>query len=166
MDNLTVLMEKMAIEELMADYWWYMDNKAYDDMLEKVFAADMCFFNAMPGMEDDPLQLCDTAEGWVEMMHASTDKMTTAHHGHQHKIVLTADDEAHGRFILNDHLYTPVDDEEGVLVTGCGFYVVDFKKYDGRWRIQNMRLGYLFMDSAEGTAGSIGGGRTYPGAWL
>ena len=165
MDNLTILMEKNAIEELMADYWWYMDNKAYDDMLEKVFAKDMCFYNAMPGMEDDPLQLCDTAEGWVEMMHASTDKMITAHHGHQHTIVLLGEDEARGRFILNDHLFTPAGDE-GLLIVGGGFYSIDFKKYDGEWRIQTMRLGYLFMESSDGVAGSVGGGRTYPEAWL
>ena len=126
--------QKRAIEELMADYWWYMDSRQWDRFSE-VFTEDLeVWFDDMLTIEgrDEFVTLNSTV--WL------SDKYT-AHQGHQMKILLTSPTTATGRIMLNDTLTNM--DSMGIL-SGFGYYFDDYRLCDdGKWRISVIRLGYL-----------------------
>lgn len=126
--------QKRAIEELMADYWWYMDTKQWEKWAE-VFTEDLeVWFDDMLTVEgrDEFVELNSTV--WLG-------KLYSAHQGHQMKIMLTSPTTAHARVILNDTL-TSVE-TLGIL-SGFGYYLDDYRLCDdGKWRISVVRLGYF-----------------------
>ena len=126
--------QKRAIEDLMADYWWYMDSRQWDKWAD-VFTPDLqVWFDDILTVEsrDEFVELNSTV--WLS-------KMYTAHQGHQMKIVLTSPTTAEGRIMLNDTLTTA--DTMGI-VSGYGYYFDDYRLCDdGKWRISVVRLGYF-----------------------
>lgn len=131
---------KDAIQEVMADYWWYMDTKQRDKWLD-VFTEDFCFYN-------NGELFADSRESFVDKnLNEAIAGFYTAHQGHQSKIVLTSPDAAIGRFVLNDVLSDT--QSKAVMIEGRGYYLGEYRKCeDGKWRIAKLELGYFRMDYA------------------
>lgn len=130
------LSEIEAISQLQADYWWYMDTKQWEAW-EDVFTEDMEFYSwgelATSGRTE-----------FIDMNKDSLSHFNTAHQGHQHKVVLTSDTTAQGRWILNDNLTYTSTDKKGKVIKGYGYYINDYEKGDdGKWRIKVERLAYF-----------------------
>jgi hypothetical protein len=126
--------QKRAIEDLMADYWWYMDTKQWDRWAD-VFTEDLeVWFDDILSVEgrDEFVKLNSTV--WLG-------KLYSAHQGHQIKIELTSPTTAQGRIMLNDTLTDP---KSLSILSGFGYYLDDYRFCDdGRWRISVVRLGYF-----------------------
>ena len=157
MDTLEMLKNKMEIEELKSDYWWYLDSKQFDKLLSDVFTEDLKLYVGMPGMGDEAIQTASSAKEWAENTSGQLTGVTTAHQGHQAKIKITSDTTAIGRFVLNDHLLFP---DGQSMMYGYAYYIDDFIKIDGKWKIDAIRLGYIMVEN--GTATATPGGFYYP----
>jgi 3-phenylpropionate/cinnamic acid dioxygenase small subunit len=131
-------LEKQKIIELQSDYWWYMDTKQWDKW-RTIFADDLKYYQFG--------QLAyENADDFVSNTSELLAPVITAHQGHQHKIVFNNDGSASSRFILNDCLSNP---DTSVMVKGYGYYINDYEKIDGKWKIKIMRLGYFRFESGS-----------------
>jgi 3-phenylpropionate/cinnamic acid dioxygenase small subunit len=129
-------LEKQKIIELQSDYWWYMDTKQWDKW-RTVFADDLNYYQFG--------QLAyESADDFVNNTSELLASTITAHQGHQYKIVFNEDGTASSRFILNDCLSNP---DTSLMMRGYGYYVNDYEKIDGQWKIKTMRLGYFRFES-------------------
>lgn len=131
------LSEIEAIAQLQADYWWYMDTKQWDQWAD-VFTEDFAYYSWGE-------LTTSTRDEFIAMNQEALAPFNTAHHGHQHKVVLTSDTTAEGRWILNDNL-SYIDSDE--VIKGCGYYLNDYQKGDdGKWRLKVQRLGYFRFEN-------------------
>lgn len=127
------LSEIEAIAQLQADYWWYMDTKQWDAWAD-VFTEDFTYYSWGE-------LTTSSRDEFIDMNKEALAPFNTAHHGHQHKVVLTSETTAEGRWILNDNL--SYVDNDGII-KGCGYYLNDYEKGDdGKWRLKIQRLGYF-----------------------
>ena len=159
MDTLEMLKNKMEIEELMTDYWWYVDSKQWDKLVSDVMTEDLKLFVSLKGPGEEPIQTATSAREWADNTSAQLANRITVHQGHQSKIVFTSDTTAKGKFILNDHLYSA---ENESMMHGYGYYVDDYVKVNGKWKISVIRLGYIMIE--KGPAAVIPRGFCYPEA--
>lgn len=150
------LASRIAIQELQADYWWFLDSKQFGKLLEQVFLPGLIYHEAIGDAQ--PSVPTRTAQDWVDRVDAALAGTTTAHQGHQSKIVFHDETNATGRFVLNDVLVNP---EQGWAMRGLGYYVNDYVLTPDGWRISVMRLGYQALE--RGTAdGFVIGAFHYP----
>ncbi|MGM9671728.1 MAG: nuclear transport factor 2 family protein [Oscillospiraceae bacterium] len=127
---------RRKIEDLMCDYWWYMDSRQWEKW-EDVFTEDLhVYFDAIR-MADNRAFFCkNNSQLWLKGVRSS-------HQGHQHRIEFTGPTTATSRYMLNDRLAYP----DGMVRDGCGYYFDDYRLCeDGKWRISVIRLGYLLKD--------------------
>jgi len=134
---LTYTLEQLSdiesIKQLMARYWWYMDNKDWKAW-RSVFTDDLKF------LAGDHEVVTDSADAMVEMISGGLEEVVTAHQGHQTMIEFTGPNTAKGTWMLNDNLKMA----DGHIAKGFGYYVDDYEKgQDGRWRIKVIRLTYF-----------------------
>lgn len=134
------LSQRVAIEELQADYWWYMDTKQWEKWKD-VFTDDFTYYQYGQ-------LVTQGRDAFVAYNQKQLPPFVTAHQGHQHKIIFTSDTTATGRWILNDYL-TTVQTKEAYI--GYGYYLNDYEKCaDGKWRIKVQRLGYFRFETPQG----------------
>lgn len=142
------LSEIEAISQLQADYWWYMDTKQWDVWAD-VFTEDFLYYSWGE-------KTTSTRDEFIAMNKESLAHFNTAHQGHQHKVVLTSDTTAEGRWILNDNLSYINTDQEGVI-KGYGYYLNDYEKgEDGKWRLKVQRLGYFRFEGPTDIPAKLG----------
>lgn len=138
---LAQLQARAEINELQADYWWLLDSKQFDRMVERVFTPDLHFYQAIGS--EEPSLAATSAQQWADTVSGALSGAVTVHQGHQSKLVFHDDASATGRFVLNDHI---LHASQGWAMRGLGYYVNDYRRTDAGWRISVMRLGYIAVE--------------------
>src|SRR5262249_21844860 len=70
---------------------------------------------------------------------------TSMHHGHCHEVTVDSETEAHGVMAMEDSRRTL--DRETETMRGYGHYHEKYRFEEGAWRIAEVKLPRLFMDS-------------------
>ena len=126
-----------AIRQLKARYFRYLDLKRWADW-RGLFGSRARFeVSMLPGSLD--------ADAFVETVarnHRATD---TVHQGHAPEIAFIGPNVARGIWALEDHVERPPDYDRPSNL-GHGHYEEQYRREDGEWRIEALRLSYLRHD--------------------
>ena len=129
------------IRKLKARYFRGLDTKDWA-LYESVFAPDVTV-----DLRDAGGALYEGREAFMEYAR-SLAIVQSVHQGHMPEIELTWDDSATGIWALEDYNIW----EDGTQNHGWGHYRETYRKIDGRWHIQTMKLSYLRIERSIGTA--------------
>lgn len=129
------------IRKLKARYFRGLDTKDWA-LYESVFAPDITV-----DLRDAGGELYEGREAFMAYARALT-IVQSVHQGHMPEIELTGGDSATGIWALEDYNIW----EDGTQNHGWGHYRETYRKLDGRWHIQTMKLSYLRIERSIGTA--------------
>lgn len=130
------LFEIEEIKKLKARYFRLMDMKQWDEWRE-VFTEDAILQHG-PNPEDK----FEGREQIVGQLSQILANAVTVHHGHMPEIELTSESTATGIWAMFDFVEMP-----GLTLKGYGHYEEEYIKVDGKWKIKNLRLTRLRVDT-------------------
>jgi hypothetical protein len=142
MDDVATLLAIEEIKMLKARYFRCVDTKDWAGYAA-VFADDVHFDISA----DVPGCILHNPQAIVDMAKAGLNNCVSVHHGHCPEIHITSDTTAEGVWAMedvlrwNDGAASPVRG-----LNGYGHYVETYRKIDGAWRIQTMKLTRLRVD--------------------
>lgn len=142
MDAARDLREIEAIKQLKARYFRLMDTKQWDAFGE-LFSED-----AEMNVVDDAGRERGHLVGRSEIaarVRAAVDAAQTVHHGHMPEIELTGPDRARGTWAMFDYVEFPSEGERAGF-RGYGHYHETYRKVDGDWKIETLKLVRLRRD--------------------
>lgn len=122
-----------AIRQLKARYFRLMDTKMWDE-LRDVFTEDVRIDTS-----EDSGSVIDGVDAYLPFLIGQIGEVTTVHHGHMPEITFVDDDIARGIWAMEDELWWP----EGSPIRylhGYGHYHETYHRFDGYWRIAELRL--------------------------
>jgi SnoaL-like domain len=135
----------MALEEiryLKARYFRCVDTKDWDGFAA-VFADDVQFDIT----DDVPGCILGSPGAIVEMTRQGLQGCVSVHHGHGPEITITSDTTATGVWPMEDMLrWAPESGAPIQTLHGYGHYHETYRRIDGRWRIQTLKLARLRVD--------------------
>lgn len=159
-DGADRLADIFAIQQLKSRYFRYLDTKEWARWRE-LFTDDMVFFiedSVLPRTTEPTTR---SGDDFVEYVSRTLLNAVTVHHGHMPDIDFTGDRSARGVWAMFDWVD---DSERGTAMQGYGHYHESYEKGDdGNWRIRELRLTRLRVDSL--TPGQPAGERPWPPAW-
>jgi uncharacterized protein (TIGR02246 family) len=139
-DQLARLVDIESIKQLKARYFRTLDTKAWDDF-RLVFTPDITI-----DVDGNHFEGRDT---FVEQLSAILTGVSTVHHGHMPEITITGPDEATGIWAMMDYLTFPgTGPARGFR--GYGHYHETYRRLDGEWHIERLRLDRLRLDPLPG----------------
>ena len=134
-----------AIKVLKAQYFRYMDTKAWDSW-RKLFIEDLKVIVDTGVMTIGEAPISHSVEGadaFVASTRAKIHECITVHHGHMPEIQLTSTSRASGIWAMEDILQWP----DQSSFRGFGHYSETYHKGpDGAWRIATLHLTRLKME--------------------
>ncbi|RJG03385.1 nuclear transport factor 2 family protein [Noviherbaspirillum sedimenti] len=146
MDDIKQLLTIEAIKQLKARYFICLDLKDWSGLRE-LFMDDATFdvlgarkVSQPRSTQADPL--IEGADAFVAYARERLGPIVSAHYGHMPVIDIISDHEASGIWAMEDWLYSAT----GTL-HGQGHYHETYRKSDGCWRIQTLRLTRLHVAS-------------------
>lgn len=144
MDAAERLLAIEEIKQLKARYFRCMDTKDWDGFAA-VFApdADMDVSGEVPHDPESGLRHGNTAI--AAFVRSNVDPVVTVHHGHMPEITVHDEDTASGIWSMEDKLRWP-DGSSFRTLHGYGHYHETYRRVDGQWRIQTLRLTRLRLD--------------------
>lgn len=123
------------IRNLKARYFRYLDTRRWQDLrglLTDDFTGDF-------GASDE--EQFSSSEAFIEGLQSNLKDATTVHHGHMPEIELQNADQASAIWAMEDIVHTPEYE-----LHGYGHYVDEYRRVDGKWRIDRSRLTRLKLD--------------------
>ncbi|MFO8101752.1 MAG: nuclear transport factor 2 family protein [Dehalococcoidia bacterium] len=132
------LVEIEEIKKLKARYFRLMDKKLWDEWGE-VFTDD-----ATLQYGPNPADVFEGREGIVEGLSNILADAVTVHHGHMPEIEIIDDSTARGAWAMFDYI-----EMTGLILKGYGHYEEEYVKENGRWKIKNLRLTRLRVDTTR-----------------
>jgi len=153
MDVLQKLLAIEEIKQLKARYFRGMDTKDAA-LLASCFAPDASAdfrgattdprtgINATPSSTGEVLQ---GGEAIVATITGALAKLQTVHHGCCPEIEITGEDTANGIWAMVDYLRMPPDSRVAEM-DGWGHYIESYRRIEGKWKIQTIRLPRLRVD--------------------
>lgn len=143
MTDIERLLAMEEIKALKARYFRCVDTKDWDGF-GAVFADDAAF---EVSEADWKLAGRDTI---VETVRSRLREAVSVHHGHCPEISITSPTTAEGIWAMEDQLrWAEQSASEKAALHGYGHYHETYRKIDGVWRIQTMRLTRLRVDVTE-----------------
>ena len=123
------------IRQLKARYFRSMDQKDWT-VYRGVFAEE-----AVIDTTDDtgPGTEIMGREAFIDMLTPILEGAITVHHGHMSEVEITSDDTARGIWAMEDQIWFSEASGMGKL-WGAGWYEELYRRVDGEWKIQRMRL--------------------------
>ena len=143
---MTEIERLMAIEDikkLKARYFRCVDTKDWDGFAA-VFAQDVHFDISA----DVPEGVFHSPQAILAMVSAALKDCVSVHHGHCPEIAISSDTAAEGVWAMedmvscNERAASPIR-----TLHGYGHYWETYRKIDGAWRIQTMKLTRLRVDT-------------------
>ena len=132
--KIQTLEDTEAIKKLKARYWYYVDNKQWDNLAD-CYAEDVVF-------ESPQLGKMEGRDFIIKVLKRVLRNIKTAHQGHNPEIEIHSDTTAWGRWALNDHVET----SDNRYFKGHGTYEDEYVKDSGSWRIKKSNLTYTFEE--------------------
>lgn len=148
MDPVERLLAIEDIRALKARYFRAMDTKDWA-AYEAVFAPDLIadFRDAAPVRDEG--QLTIGAAAYVAALAPLLDQVDTVHHGHMAEITVESRDAARGIWAMEDKLWPrPGSPLPFRWLHGYGHYHERYVRLEGAWRIAEIRLTRLRIDTA------------------
>lgn len=130
------LVEIELVKQLKARYFRLMDQKRWDEW-GNVFTE-----NATLQYGPNPGELFEGRKGIIEGLSVILKDSVTVHHGHMPEIEITSKTTATGIWAMFDYVEMP-----GLTLNGYGHYEEEYIKEDGQWKIKNLRLTRLRVDT-------------------
>jgi hypothetical protein len=158
MDTVDELVAIDAIRNLKARYWYYMDMKDWDNLLD-VFTPDATWdarherdfaagqpLQPLPPAEDavaagDP-SVAVTGQGCVDFMRSNVENWVTFHVGGAPVITIIDEENASAIWPIFDYL------NWGEPFKGYAHYHDTYRKVQGEWRISSILLTRIASDGA------------------
>jgi len=143
MTDIEKLLAIEAIRQLKARYFRCVDTKDWAGFAA-LFADDVHFDI---GTDDQPWVL-HSPQAIVEMASAGLRDCVSVHHGHCPEITITSDSSADGIWAMEDMLRWDKGAASAIrALHGYGHYLETYRRIDGEWRIQTMKLTRLRVDT-------------------
>lgn len=143
MNDIEMLLAIEQIKTLKARYFRTVDTKDWAGYAD-VFAPDARFDIS----EDVPGCILQGSEAIVRAARAPLEQCVSVHHGHCPEIRLTSDTSAEGKWAMEDMLrWEPGSSSPIRTLHGYGHYLETYRKTDGEWRIQTLKLTRLRIDT-------------------
>jgi SnoaL-like domain len=140
------LADWVALTELKASYFRYLDTKQWEKW-RALFTEDLNFYNDTVALPTSTEPMAEGRENFVTMVSGMLEHAVTVHQGHMPEIAFTGDRTASGIWAMYDWVDAP--GESGWNNQGFGHYHERYEKGDdGKWRIAELRLTRLRVDSA------------------
>ncbi len=141
MDAIDRLLAIEEIKSLRSRYFRCVDLKDWDGFMA-IFAPDAVFDIT----DDNPGCIITGKEEILAFVRPALDGCVSVHHGHCPEITVTSDTTASGIWAMEDMLRW--DDPEAPLETlhGYGHYRETYRKIDGCWLVQTMKLTRMRVD--------------------
>jgi len=140
------LPDLVEIQQLKARYFRLLDTKRWNDF-RALFTDDMKLYLEPTPIPESEQPTFPSPEALIGYLSSSHPDKVTVHQGHMPEIEFTSDDTATGVWAMFDWVDDP---GRGGAWQGFGHY---HEKYvrgpDRRWRIQEVRLTRLRVDSVE-----------------
>jgi hypothetical protein len=140
------LSDLYEIQKLKAQYFRFLDTKQWGDF-RALFTDDMKLYiepTPLPESNDPTFPSPEALVGYLSSSHP--DKVTV-HQGHMAEIDFISQDAARGIWAMFDWVDDP---GHGGAWQGFGHYHENYVRCpDGRWRISEVRLTRLRVDSVE-----------------
>jgi len=130
------LVEIELVKQLKARYFRLMDQKRWDEW-GNVFTE-----NATLQYGPNPGELFEGRKGIIEGLSVILKDSVTVHHGHMPEIEITSKTTATGIWAMFDYVEMP-----GLTLNGYGHYEEEYIEEDGQWKIKNLRLTRLRVDT-------------------
>ena len=134
--EVNALEEIEEIKKLKARYFRLLDKKLWDEWRD-VFTEDAVLQHG-PNPEDR----FDGRDEIVGQLSEILSDAVTVHHGHMPEIELTSETTATGTWSMFDYVQMPE-----FTLKGYGHYEEEYLKEDGKWRIKNLLLTRLHVDT-------------------
>ncbi|MEV6655063.1 nuclear transport factor 2 family protein [Streptomyces sp. NPDC051219] len=131
-DDLSRLLAIEEIKQLKARYFRYLDQHRWEDY-RSLFTDDLVLdIPKTPEPRRDRDQFVDGAR-------ANLDGGLSIHHGHTPEITILDDTTAEGIWAMED--FVAPDPASGRSpFAGAGYYVEEYRKVDGSWKIAKLSL--------------------------
>lgn len=132
------LIEIEEIKKLKARYFRLMDKKKWDEWAD-LFTEDVTAVYEGPHPDIH-------YNGKDEMVRITSETLAnavTVHHGHMPEIEVSNATSASGIWAMYDYVEMP-----GLTLKGYGHYEEEYVKLDGKWKIRNIRLTRLRVDTS------------------
>lgn len=141
--SLTAEQESIAITEmhqLKAKYFRFMDTKDWRAL------AELFTEGVVVDMTEAGGEVTTSKGAYIELLRSTLDGVATVHHGHTPELVVESESSATGVWAMEDMLWWP----EGAAMKslhGFGHYYDKYRKVDGAWRIDAMRLARIRQET-------------------
>jgi hypothetical protein len=143
------LADRMALQELKASYFRYLDTKQWASWRE-LFTDDMVFYNDPNPLPTTTVAMSSSGDDFVEMVSSLLADALTVHQGHMPEIRFIDDRQARGIWAMYD--WVDSSGSGGTSMQGFGHYHEHYVKgADGKWRIAELRLTRLRTDNTAPT---------------
>ena len=141
MEPLQELLEREALRNLKASYFYYLDTKDWESWLA-LFTSDATLqWDATPSTRGRKGELAGKHVGIdairKHVVGEILDPAHTVHQGHTPLFEFTSDTTAKGIWAMEDIVNSP---ERGTLLHAFGHYHETYKKVDGKWKITSLHL--------------------------
>jgi hypothetical protein len=144
MDDLANRIQRLedleAIKTLKHKTWRYYDTKDAEHLLE-LFTDDIKISTAPPASHE--VQGKDALAQMLEQDFAGS---IASHQGHGPVIDLTSETTATGYWTIDEWYYYF---DKGVEWHAKGFYLDEYVKIDGKWRVKSLQVKFSFKESYE-----------------
>ncbi len=148
MTDLERLIIVNAIQQLKARYFRTLDSKDWS-AYEAVFAPDLVADMRDASGQRDESQLIRGAAVYVANLAPVLQEVTTVHHGHSPEIEVLSPSEATGVWAMEDKLWAGEDSRLPFrYLHGYGHYHERYRLWQGEWRISEIRLSRLRVESS------------------
>jgi hypothetical protein len=143
------LADRVALQELKASYFRYLDTKQWTSW-RKLFTDDMVFYNDTTATPTTTEPMTRGGDDFVEMVSSVLVDAVTVHQGHMPEIRFIDDRTAQGIWAMYD--WVDSSGSGGSSMQGFGHYHEQYiKGGDGKWRIAELRLTRLRTDNTAST---------------
>jgi SnoaL-like domain len=146
MDDLEKRVQRLedieAIKKLKHKTWRYYDTKNAEELLE-LFTDDIKISTAPPASHE--LQGKEALAKTLEQDFAVS---LASHQGHGPVIDLTSDTTATAYWSIDEWYYYL---DRGVEWRAKGFYIDEYAKIDGEWKVRSLEVKFNFKESYERT---------------
>lgn len=130
----------LAIHHLKARYFRCVDSKSWE-MLATLFTSDATLF--FPENQSEPIAVHLGIPFIAEALAGAV----SIHHGHMPEIEILSADQAVGIWAMEDRIFWPPDKPTVMgleSLHGYGHYHEQYRRVDGRWLIQSLKVTRLW----------------------